>query len=86
MEFKIEVSDEKLAKELECREHNIIEGILTILRSYNIEKAENEDFRCVEEIITLLEDNGYNASPCHDFQKITAILLFIWLRFFEKKY
>ena len=57
----------KLAKELECKEHNIIEGILSILRSYDLERAENEGFHCVEEIVSLLEDNGYNVSPCHDF-------------------
>lgn len=67
MEFKIEVSDEELAKELECKEHYIIEEILSILRSYDVEKAENEDFRCVEEIVLLLENNGYNPMPCHDF-------------------
>lgn len=67
MKFTIEVSNEKLAKELECKEHSIIEGILEILRSYSIEKGENEDFRCIEEIVCLLEDNGYNPSPCHDF-------------------
>lgn len=67
LEFSVELSNEELAKELKTTEGIIIEEILNILRSYNIENPDKEDFRCIDEIVSLMEDNGYDCGPCHDF-------------------
>ena len=62
----VDLSNEELAKELETTEHTIIDGILEILKSYDIMK-QGEDFRCMEEIVCLIENNGYDCGVCHDF-------------------
>lgn len=49
-----EMCDEKLV--------TIIQQIQNILLSYD-----DNDFECVEDIISILEKNGFNCGGCHDF-------------------
>ncbi len=67
MEFKFEVANDDLIELLETDNCIIIKKLLEIVRSYDLTKSETEDFRCMEEIVDLLNDNGYDCGPCHDF-------------------
>ncbi len=52
----------KLNFQIQSREKKIIDEICQILKKYD-----NDDFMCVEEIVHILELNGYDCGNCHDF-------------------
>lgn len=53
----------KLIDEIRFPENEtIILQIQKVLRGYN-----GDDFQCVEEIVEILEKNGFDCGNCHDF-------------------
>lgn len=59
----IDESDEMLIREL-CDEKLIkmIEKIQNVLQNYD-----GNDFECVEEIMAIMDENGFYCGYCHDF-------------------
>lgn len=65
--LNIEEAEEKLAQIVQTEEHKMLIQIQEILKTYNPLSNENEDFRCIEEILEVFEAHDIGCGCCHDF-------------------